>query len=155
MRFLRILIFIVIILAIFEWIVPRTATNASYKNPVFWLYWRHWAYSEPHQGYAGIPEIQPVGDRWACGLGDTHAKIWLAVQHRRWALITGRIKMNPPHSQKQSTWFDNKGRTNRIDTPVALEIGEIGDGNRGQTGTFLGYFAAVNGEAIRWSVGLE
>lgn len=32
--------------------------------------------------------IQHAGDKWACGSGDTHAKLWRAVQHRRWAEIT-------------------------------------------------------------------
>lgn len=90
MRFLRSSILILIVLATFEWIVPPTASNVSYKNPVYWLYWRHLVYWEPRHGYAGLPEIERAGDKWSCGLGDTHSKLWLAVQHRRWASIWRR-----------------------------------------------------------------
>jgi hypothetical protein len=64
----------------------------TWIGPYSVLSWRTWVYWEPHhwRAFDGIGGVGHVGDRWACGLGDTHAKLWLAVQHRRWAEITGR-----------------------------------------------------------------
>lgn len=58
-----------------NWILPDSVFS-----------WHKWVYWEPNHGRA-FGGVQHAGDRWACGLGDTHAQLWLAVQHRRWAEI--------------------------------------------------------------------